>query len=402
MVDFETSLTKALILIGLGTLAILGINLQSIPKLIPVYGKELYVLTLILPLYFLFYSLSIIKGVRYAYTFVFCLSFTVFLDTLALVLMALTHDLLMTGSLCLTLLLGFDAVLALKYRSIYFEVQKNKNLDWALSLLIPMLGLVLMFILFEQPNNLSFPIKNLELKLIVLTILFLSHTLIFINFKRFFDMVNLEKHNKILEEMLVKMREELSSVIEKIRETQLHRHDLHHHLAVLSAGAHQHNLAEFDAYVQQLRMKLDEASIVLYCTHFSLNAVLSVYFKKAADHQIEILHSLSIPESLPLKDIDLALILANGLENAIHANTNVPLDQRFIDMDITHDDAALTLILTNPYAGEVDFLGELPQSTQDGHGFGSIGIFALAKRNGGYARFNAKKGRFTLIVQLPF
>lgn len=402
MIEFEVDVKKALVWVGLGTLVVLGINLMIVPKWIALWGKSIYVLTLIVPIYGLFYPLSKTKGLRYAYTFVFCLSFTVLLDTLALVLIVVTRNPILTEILCLGLLMGFDGVLILKVRSIYFEVQKHKDQDWALFLLIPLLGLTLLFILFEQPLNLTFPIKHLELKLIALLILSVSHSLIFLNFIKFFDLLHLEEHNRILEEMLVHMREDLSSMIEKIRETQLHRHDLHHHLAVLSACAHQHNLAEFDAYVLKLRHKLDDIAIELVCPHFSINAVLSVYLKKALDHQIHITKALCIPDFLPLKDIDLALILANGLENAIHANQKVPLERRFIDLRIDSDAVAMTIILSNPYEGPIDFMDGLPQSSIEHHGYGTLSIFALAKRNGGFARFSAKKGRFTLIVQNPY
>lgn len=402
MVDFKPKLKSALLMIGLGTGVLIVINLVVVPKLVLQVGKVIYLFTLIAPLYLLFFSLAKIKGLRFAYTFVFCLSITVFLDTLALILSAWTRNPIWAELFCLMLLIGVDGLLLLKYRQLYQEVQKQKSQEWGLTLMVPLLGLIMLFALFERPLSLDVPLEHFELKLIALAILFFSHTLIFINFIKFFDRSTLEKHNRILEELLSKMREDVSSMIDKIRETQLHRHDLHHHLAVLSACAHQHNLKEFDAYVTKLRHKLDVAQIELYCVHFSLNAVLSVYFKKARDHQIRLDPVLSIPESLPLKDIDLALILANGLENAINANLKILTDKRFIDLNIEVNASALTLVLQNPIEDEPTFLDGLPQSTQPDHGYGTIGIFALAKRNHGFAHFNAKKGRFTLIVQIPY
>jgi sensor histidine kinase regulating citrate/malate metabolism len=142
--------------------------------------------------------------------------------------------------------------------------------------------------------------------------------------------------------------------------------------------------------------------VFAYSNNFNLNAVLSVYLKKAKDEKIHCTHDISLLEALPFDDIDVGLILANGIENAINANMKI-LDpnHRFIDLKINTAQQYLTILIQNPIETPLQFKDGLPLSKNPGHGFGTLGIKSLAQKFKGSALFSVEKGRFTLIVQLP-
>jgi len=242
---------------------------------------------------------------------------------------------------------------------------------------------------------------HFDIKVILLAIIAITHIQNCLNIQNVYETAQLEKNNRLLTSMLSAMKQDLADQIDTIRITKLHRHDLHHHLTLLSAAAHQSSLSAFDAYVKKLNDRLDETGIQAYCLNFSLNAVLSIYLKKAQDHGISVTHEIRVPEVLSVEDIDLSLVLANAIENAIHANQKIALNARSLDLKLYEEAKTLTLIIENPTLGSTLFKDGLPQSSEPDHGYGSLGIKTLAERYQGTALFQNKKGRFTLIVQLP-
>jgi len=200
--------------------------------------------------------------------------------------------------------------------------------------------------------------------------------------------------------MLEGLRADLRAQIETGWAMKLLRHDLRHYLQSLIL-AHQGNQGEFEALVEKIQGKLEETILVPYCQHFSINAILSSYFDQARTENIQVAHRIELPETMPIEAIDLSLILANAIENAIHANLQFPESQRYLEVTIKHQLSKLTLLIENPVDHRIDFSDELPLSPQADHGLGTHSIRRLVKQAQGSAYFSAQKGRFTVIVQLP-
>ena len=61
-----------------------------------------------------------------------------------------------------------------------------------------------------------------------------------------------------------------------------------------------------------------------------LDAVFSSYFDQAQNQGIRVEATISLPDVLSIDEGEMAVVLANALENAIHANLALPWDQREI------------------------------------------------------------------------
>lgn len=85
---------------------------------------------------------------------------------------------------------------------------------------------------------------------------------------------------------------------------------------------------------------------------------------------------------------ELAIVLANALENAIHANLALPREQRKIRCTMVGDPGVM-LEISNPCTGNVSFgSGGLPVAQQDGHGLGVQSISAFCRKNGAVCQFD--------------
>lgn len=83
-------------------------------------------------------------------------------------------------------------------------------------------------------------------------------------------------------------------------------------------------------YIKSAQQTLETPPGERFCKNAILDAVCSFYFKLAAEKEIRVGHSLNIPEELPVKAEELSIVLANTLENAIHACEKLPADKRVV------------------------------------------------------------------------
>ncbi len=400
LVDYKVNLKQALIRILGVSLVLILILTSGSPSLKDSSQHELFLLGILIPIYLLFLSLSKVKGFRFAYTFILSLSIMVGINTLTTTLYTVSRHFGFSVLISLGALALCDLGLFQRYRPLYQEVQALKETEWSGFCITPSLSLCLLFLLAEEPLSMIFTLAYLEHELLAYAILFVNHVLIAINLRKFLTLASLKKEATLREKMLEGLRLDLSAQIESVRSMKLLRHDLRHHLQIM-ALANQGNFGEFEAQVEKLKGKLEETFVVSYCQNFSINAVLSSYFKQAQAENILITHRIALPEKLPIEDIDLSLILANAIENAIHANQKLQEADRYLDVSITHQLSSLTIRIENPVHESIVFKNGLPVSNQIDHGLGTLSISRLAQQAQGQAYFNAQKGRFTLIVQLP-
>lgn len=94
-------------------------------------------------------------------------------------------------------------------------------------------------------------------------------------------------------------------------------------------------------------------------------------------------------------------MLSNGLENAIFTAAACPdSERRVVSVKATVHKANLLILIENPYAGVIVMKGGFPQSSLEGHGYGTRSIAAIADAHGGQAIFSAEDGVFTLKIML--
>ena len=93
-------------------------------------------------------------------------------------------------------------------------------------------------------------------------------------------------------------------------------------------------------------------------------------------------------------------MLANALENALHACLKLPEDKRWIACKaICYP--KLMFQVVNPWEEEVPLDGEgLPVAGQEDHGLGAHSIAAFCQKYGALCQFTQEAGEFSLRVIL--
>ena len=178
------------------------------------------------------------------------------------------------------------------------------------------------------------------------------------------------------------------------------RHDLRHRLQVVAEMVAREDRDAALDFLDAARKRLDERKEIRWCRPPVLDAVFSFCFDQARHQDIRVEAAISLPHTLPVEEGELAIVLANALENAIHANLALPRERREIRCRMLGTPGVM-LEISNPCDGHVSFDSDgLPVARREGHGLGVQSISAFCKKHGAVFRFDLTDGVFRLRVVL--
>ncbi len=200
-------------------------------------------------------------------------------------------------------------------------------------------------------------------------------------------------------------RRDYRAIQQKMELGRMFRHDTRHHLLVLDGMLQQGDTASARQYIQSLRGKIASLSETNWCANHAVNAVLSGYIVQAEEAGCQMKVKIRIPRTLPYGELDLCIILANALENAVQACRDNGEGDRWINVQLEMTDTLrFTLSVENACPQPVLFdengfpvpTGQAPGE----HGLGLRSVRALIDRYGGLFRCRWEDGQFNLRAVL--
>jgi len=137
-----------------------------------------------------------------------------------------------------------------------------------------------------------------------------------------------------------------------------------------------------------------------FCENELVNMLCASFSDRAERMGIRLAVKAKISKIHSISDTELCTVLSNGLENALHAVSELE-KHRWIEMrcEVKHD--KLLIGIKNPYSGEIIMQDGLPVSGKENHGYGCYSIRAIVERHQGVCDFETKNGIFILRVVLP-
>ena len=185
------------------------------------------------------------------------------------------------------------------------------------------------------------------------------------------------------------------------QETQVRRlrHDLRNHLTavrgLLEAGDSQGAISYLDQITGSPALRGGRR----LCENEVANAVLSAKAEAMAQAGIALDLALSLPENLPVADMDLTALLGNALDNAAEGVQSAA--EKRVTVRCKADKGLFMLRVENPVGGPVKPDLSTTKADKSAHGFGLPGMREIAERYGGTLDAGAREDRFELVVCLP-
>ena len=204
----------------------------------------------------------------------------------------------------------------------------------------------------------------------------------------------------LLTVQIAALKEKLQKAQEAEEYIRIQRHDLRHQLQAVTELVSRGDTEAALNFLDAAQKRLNERKEIRWCSPPVLDAVFSSYFDQAKSQGIGITAKISLPGALPVDEGELAIVLANALENAIHANLALPPDRREIRCKMVGT-PGIMLEIANPCAGSISFDSSgLPVAQREGHGLGAQSISAFCRKNGAVCQFDLTDGWFRMRLVL--
>jgi hypothetical protein len=200
----------------------------------------------------------------------------------------------------------------------------------------------------------------------------------------------------ITENQLDFQREQFGRLMENMESARYMRHDMKHHLAVISDYVNNDDVNGIKGYLEGLELGMSSSRNRKYCDNHAVNAIINHYLGFAETDGVRLKIKLTVPaEAGRVRDTDLCVVVGNFLENAVEACRHVPKEERFIRLFSYVQDNTLTFTMENSFDGELKEFGGVFYSTKrDGEGVGLSSVAAVSRRYDGASRFESQGNMF--------
>ena len=205
-----------------------------------------------------------------------------------------------------------------------------------------------------------------------------------------------EQHtNELLTQQLQALESHAALLQSRADDIRRARHDLRHYNQLLAtlirAGESDRALDLIEAQDKGLLTRPIDA----YCQSPIINAALTIFMQVAKKDGITASCTVDIdnPECPREGDGDLAILLANVIENAVIASRKQPEGQREVRVSLAYDAMQYALVVKNRCDAPLTF-GEdgLPTTSEQGHGTGMVSVRSFGKKYGAETIFEQKDG----------
>ncbi len=191
------------------------------------------------------------------------------------------------------------------------------------------------------------------------------------------------------------------------REMRGYKHDFHNHLQTLKGYLDAGEYDRASAYIAELDDRITHVDTLIKTGNVTVDAVLSAKLSQAKEAKIRTTVTATVPETTNgISDVELGIVIANLLDNAVESCRTLPEDDRFLRLYIARKGNMLYFSMLNA-AGKKQtkedglFSSSKAQSQTSLHGFGLRRAREILTSHTGYLRVASEDGAFSTEFLLP-
>lgn len=286
-----------------------------------------------------------------------------------------------------------------RFSKTYRGMLHQMSHSWGILCIIPITTFLAMLYTFNHFQSIQ-PSIALILVGSLLVVCSCAYYLMYLFFERVQkeNIARYEAQISALQLSALRSRMEAVKAAENVIRTE--RHDLRHRIQTAAELVSRGDKDAALNFLDTAQKRLDEQKEIRWCRPPVLDAVFSSYFDQAKNQGISVETNIALSDTLPVDEGELAIVLSNALENAIHANLALPQNQRVIRCQMVGT-PNIMLEISNPCNETITFDAQgLPVSHKEGHGLGVQSISAFCQKNGAVCQFELTDGWFRLRLVL--
>lgn len=187
--------------------------------------------------------------------------------------------------------------------------------------------------------------------------------------------------------------EQIKNTYEEIREM---KHDLKNNIFCMMALLEQKNYDKATEYAITLSQKVENMRFFADTNNEALNGIINLKLSLAQDKNIKLNYDIS-SQVIEADDIDLCILTANLLDNAIEASQKVDKNNRYIEITIENNSEYMVLVIKNRIRESV--LQNNPnlltsKKNNKSHGIGNLSVRSIVEKYNGSVEYYEKDNLF--------
>lgn len=250
------------------------------------------------------------------------------------------------------------------------------------------------YTLYEYP-------QNMLVSIFLMITMLVSYVVVLRYLDRETEQVERYWKNVLLETHIKELEGQHYLVEQSERNLKVLRHDIRHYSIMIDSLLDQREYDKIRSITGHINEVVDENKVERYCENLIVNTILLKMAEQAKAFRIALHLDIQIPRQIPLNEYELALVLANLLENAVFCVKDLHEEKRSVSAKIHCTQSYLLIDMNNAYEGEIHFDPRtgLPQSAKGtGHGLGMQSVAYFSERLGGTLDCCCKDQRFRIIL----
>lgn len=283
------------------------------------------------------------------------------------------------------------------FRRLADVIQKG----WGVLSLIPVAFCLLLVLLATVPGHYFYNPVNILYILGVILSMLVVYFAVFQSLMRQYRLQMLTHDRDVLQIQIAAMNKQAEAVLSSEDRLHILRHDIRHFTTVMRANLQAGSIEQAVSALSAFESSITENSRKTYCGDYIINSILVTYFEKAERIGTEVKVNFTEPPADHIDSTAFAVMLANALENALHA-CEAGSGQQSISLKSRLFNGQYLMELANTCDYAVTFDGDRwPLSRKGpGHGIGTRSILAFAKEHNASVCFRMRDGVFVLQMML--
>ncbi|SDH85800.1 ATP-binding protein [Desulfosporosinus hippei] len=402
LLDCEIKHKKDRFLLGLYAVVVLVCDGFVLLNLGYSQFMKLYPLLVHLPVFLAFVFISKFKAIKVFFILLTLIAISTSFSLVGLIISSFFGSSReIVNIVCYILYLPTGFIIYKYIRPPFLYMMHNTDKGWLGFCVIPLSYSLLIYSIarYDLDNVIIRPILKDAVLLFILTLS--AYFLILQFFKQTREQITLQNEQNLLMTQVAAAQTHFEALEESQEKTMLYRHDMRHHLNLINSYLVDNNKEAAQKYITEVEKTIEGVVVEKYCMNYTVNLILSSYIAKAKNEQISVETQINLPEKNVVSDMDLCVIFANALENAISACKGIyGANDRIIKIVSKVNNNKLYIQITNSFDGTIIFVDDIPISTDMNHGFGTKSIAAIAHKYGGMYSFTAEDRIFKTSIIL--
>lgn len=364
---------------------------------------RMYPIIVQIPSLIIFTYTSKFKLIKVLYVHLTIIALTTSVSVVAIIISGFTNPEKDVINVITCFIYPLVAFVSYKYlRPTILYMLRNAEKGWLSFCMIPITYNILIYTYSKYSfSSTSITPKTVLFALLIFLLTLSAYYLIFRNFRQTREQLTLQNEQNLLRTQISAAQVHLKSLKESQEMTIIYRHDMRHHLNLISAFLIDNNITATQKYIAEVQTSIGSTVVDEYCNNYAVNLILYSYLTKAKNDQITVEAQINLSENNRISDMDLCVIFSNAIENAINACLRITnTKERVLKIICMNKNDKLFIQITNSYQGALEFIDDMPVTTEENHGLGTKSIAAVVQKYNGVCSFSADDTMFKSIVIL--